>query len=161
MSYFVRGDICFYSHCSDDIYDNKAYCIPCTNVLGGHYGLVVVTPPRPPSPPPRPQTLNRFRAFWATQGPSNSQKCTFCYIVAHIWKICSYLSLVIHMSALWWGLTVLKFSFTWVRRKPPPPIWNKVYIFLYFGFKLKKILSDCFLIWHVHRYGIEESWRAR
>ena len=25
------------------------------------------------------------------------------------------------MSALWWGLTALKFSFTWVWHKAPPP----------------------------------------
>ena len=27
----------------------------------------------------------------------------------------------INLSALLWGLTALKFSFTWVRRKAPPP----------------------------------------
>ena len=73
-------------------------------------------------------------------------------------------SLVIHMSALWWGLTALKFSFTWVWHKGPPKtplnMKNK-YIFSYFGFKLKNFLSDCFLIWHVHRYGWEDSWKAR
>ena len=35
------------------------------------------------------------------------------------------------MSALWWGLTALKFSFTWVRHKSapgPPPKYEKKYI---------------------------------
>ena len=31
-----------------------------------------------------------------------------------------FISLVINLSALLWGLTALKFSFTWVRRKAPP-----------------------------------------
>ena len=32
-----------------------------------------------------------------------------------------FFALVINLSALLWGLTALKFSFTWVRRKAPPP----------------------------------------
>ena len=32
-------------------------CIPRTNVHGGYYGLVVITPP--PRPHPRPQTVHR------------------------------------------------------------------------------------------------------
>ena len=74
-----------------------------------------------------------------------------------------YFSLVINLSALWRDLTALKFSFTWVQRKGPqdPPKYGKMYIFSYFGFKFKKFLSDCFLIWHVHRYGWEDSWKAR
>ena len=31
-----------------------------------------------------------------------------------------------------------------------------LYIFSYFGFKLKIFLSDCFLTWHAHSYGWEE-----
>ena len=118
---------------------------PCECTYGGYYGLVVVTP----LPRLRPQTFHRSHDnlncfhilyaywyrwenswearwgrsdyLWATQGPPNSQKCTFVYIVAHIWKnwqLC--FSLVIHMSALWWGLTALQFSFTWVQHKGPP-----------------------------------------
>ena len=43
---------------------------------------------------------------------------------------------------------------------PPrtPQIWKKLIILSYFGFKLKNVLSDCFLISHVHRYGWEDSW---
>ena len=35
------------------------------------------------------------------------------------------------MSALWWGLTAMEFSFTWVRHKGPPgpPKYEKKYIF--------------------------------
>ena len=83
---------------------NNINCIPRTNVLGGYYGLVIITPR------PRPQTLNRLRDnltnpyriayvdwyrwednwearwarsdyLWATQDPPNSQQFTFCYIV--------------------------------------------------------------------------------
>ena len=32
----------------------------------------------------------------------------------------NFFSLVINLSALLWGLTALKFSFTWVRHKGPP-----------------------------------------
>ena len=45
-----------------------------------------------------------------------------------------------HMSALWWGLTALKFSFTSVRLKGPPgpPKYEKkVYFFHILGLNLK------------------------
>ena len=51
-----------------------------------------------------------------------------------------FFSLVIHMSALWWGLTALKFSFTWVWRKGPPgpPKYEKKYNFCHIlGLNLK------------------------
>ena len=43
---------------------------------------------------------------------------------------------------------------------PPqdPQIWKKCIFLSYF--KLKKFLSDCFLNWHVHKYGWEDSWKA-
>ena len=45
------------------------------------------------------------------------------------------------MSALWWGLTALKFSFTWVRHKGPPgpPKYDKksIYFFHILGLNLK------------------------
>ena len=44
------------------------------------------------------------------------------------------------MSALWWGLTALKFSFTWVRHKGPPgpPKYDKKYLFFHIlGLNLK------------------------
>ena len=54
------------------------------------------------------------------------------------WQL--FFPLVVHMSALWWGLTALKFSFTWVWHKGPqgPPKYEKKYfLFSYFGFKLQ------------------------
>ena len=47
-----------------------------------------------------------------------------------------FLSLVIELSALLWGLSALKFSFTWVRRNTPPgpPKYEKKY---YLGLNLK------------------------
>ena len=79
------------------------------------------------------------------------------------WQL--FVSLVIHtcMSALWWGLTALKFRSPGfdIRAPQDPPNMKKKYIFSYFGFKLKNFLSDCFLIWYVHRYGLEDSWKAR
>ena len=43
------------------------------------------------------------------------------------------------MYALWWGLTALKFSFTWVRRKGPPgpPKYKKVNFYHILGLNLK------------------------
>ena len=51
-----------------------------------------------------------------------------------------FFPLVIHMSALWGGLTALKFAFTWVRRKGlpgHPQIWKKVYFVHILGLNLK------------------------
>ena len=53
-----------------------------------------------------------------------------------------FVSLVMHMFALWRGLTALKFSFTWVRHKGPqdPQIWKKklyIYFFHILGLNLK------------------------
>ena len=36
---------------------------------------------------------------------------------------------------------------------PGPPKYEKHIFLSYFGFKLKDFLSNCFLIWHVHRMG--------
>ena len=51
-----------------------------------------------------------------------------------------FFSLVINLSALLWGLSALKFSFTWVRRKAPPgpPKYEKKYYFFHiWGLNLK------------------------
>ena len=51
-----------------------------------------------------------------------------------------FFSLVINLSALLWGLTALKFSFTWVWRKAPPgpPKYEKKYYFFHIlGLNLK------------------------
>ena len=64
-----------------------------------------------------------------------------------------------HFSALLWGLTALKFSFTWVWHKAPPgpPKYEKrCYFFSYFGVNLKNFLADCFPISYVHIYGWEK-----
>ena len=51
------------------------------------------------------------------------------------------ISLVINLSALLWGLTTLKFSFTWVWRKAPPgpPKYEKKVLFFFhiLGLNLK------------------------
>ena len=46
----------------------------------------------------------------------------------------------------------------------PPNMKKKVYFVHILGLNfsyLKDFLSDSFLIWHVHRYGWEDSWKAR
>ena len=51
-----------------------------------------------------------------------------------------FFSLVINLSALLWGLSALKFSFTWVRRKAPPgpPKYEKKLLFFHIlGLNLK------------------------
>ena len=75
-------------------------------------------------------------------GPPRRAKNTHFYIYSGPYmKNCRlFFSLVIHMSALWWGLTALKFSFTWVWRKGPPghPKYEKkVYFFHILGLNLK------------------------
>ena len=85
--------------------------------------------------------------------PPNSPKCAFFALGPIYEKLVIIFFLVINLSALLWGLSALKFSFTWVRRKAPPqdpPNMKKSIIFSYFGFKLKNVLSDCFLIFHMY-----------
>ena len=51
-----------------------------------------------------------------------------------------FFSHFINLSALLWGLSALKFPFTWVRRKAPPrtpQIWKKVLFFHILGLNLK------------------------
>ena len=86
---------------------------PVRSTYGGYYGLVVVTP-RPHFivyaitlktlsdclhilyvdwyrwEDSWEARLARFDYLWAAQGPPKSQKYTFLYIVAHIWKTVSY-----------------------------------------------------------------------
>ena len=96
--------------------------------------------------------------LWATQAPPE-----FFHIGAHIWKTGDYFVflflifiecftttflrthsffcfLVINLSALLRGLSALKFSFTWVRRKaaPGPPKYEKKVLFFHIlGLNLK------------------------
>ena len=112
-----------------------------------------------------PQTAQPSGLALATQGPPNSQKCTFLYILAHIWKIGSYffpllcICLLCDEILLPWNFRSPGFD---IRAPQDPPKYEKkVYIFSYFGFRLKNFLSDCFFIWHVHGYGWEDSWKAR
>ena len=62
-------------------------------------------------------------------------------IVCILWPIYEKLvfifSLVIHMSALWWGLTALKFSFSWVWRTPSPPPPNLIFFLHILGLNFK------------------------
>ena len=108
--------------------------------------------------------LARFDYLWATQGPPNSQKYTFLYIVAHIWKTVGYFFPLLYICLLCdevllpWNFRSPRFD---VRAPQDPPNMKKSIFFSYLGFKLKNFLSDCFLIWHVHRYGWEDSWKAR
>ena len=62
------------------------------------------------------------------------------HIGAHIWKTGDYFfPLFINLSALLWGLSALKFSFTWVRCKAPqdPPNMKKSIFFHILGLNLK------------------------
>ena len=76
--------------------------------------------------------------LWATQGPPNSQKCKFVIL----WPIYEKLVDIFfpcYMSALLWGLTAMKFSFTWVQHKglPRPPKYDFFYFFHILGLNLK------------------------
>ena len=65
------------------------------------------------------------------RAPRIAKNAHFCILCPIYEKLSVIFSLVIHMFALWWGLTALKFSFTWVWRKGPPripQIWKKMYI---------------------------------
>ena len=80
---------------------------------------------RHPDPPPPPRI---------------AKKAHFLYCDPHMKNWWLFVSLVIHMSALLWGLTALKFSFTWVRHKGPPgpPKYEKnLYLFHILGLNLK------------------------
>ena len=102
--------------------------------------------------------------LWATQAPPNSPKYAFFHIGAHIWTTGDYF-----FPLLWICLLCYEVLVPWNFRSPgfdvrppqDPPNMKKSIIFSYFGFKLKNVLSDCFLISHVHRYGWEDSWKER
>ena len=90
-------------------------------------------------------------------GPPNSQKCKnniyiYCGPYMNTWWL--FFFLVTHMSALWWCITALKFSFTWVWRKapqdPPPPNMKKYILFPFFGFKLKIFLYQIASIFYMY-----------
>ena len=107
---------------------------------------------------------DRSDYLWVTQGPPNSQKFTFLYIVAHIWKTVGYFFPLLYICLLCdevllpWNFRSPGFD---IRAPQDPPNMKKVLFVSYFGFKLKKFLSYCFLVSHVHRYGWEDSWKAR
>ena len=98
--------------------------------------------------------MARSDYLWATQGPPNSQKCTYLNIVAHIWKTGSYFVPLLYICLLCEEVLL-----PWNFRSPGPPnMKKKVYFCHILGLNLK---ADCFLIWHVYRYGWEDSWKAR
>ena len=72
------------------------------------------------------------------RAPRIAQNANFVHIGDHIWRTGAFFSLVINLSALWWDLTALKFSFTWVQRKGPqdPPNMKKVKKIILFGLNL-------------------------
>ena len=64
--------------------------------------------------------FNKTGTQWTDRGPW----AFYCILWPIYEKLVVIFSLVIiHMSALWWGLAALKFSFTWVRQKGPQD-WN-------------------------------------
>ena len=104
-------------------------------------------------------------SFWTwSREISGDRVALLLYIVAHIWKTGSYFFPLLYICLLCdevllpWNFRSPGFD---IRAPQDPPNMKKKYIFSYFGFKLKNFLSDCFLIWHVHRYGWEDSWKAR
>ena len=103
--------------CQENVMINIIIVSPVRSTYGGYYGLVVVTPrPRPQTLHRSHHNLKKSLSdcfhilyvdwyrwedawearwarsdyFWATQGPPNSQKCTYLYTVAHIWKTGGY-----------------------------------------------------------------------
>ena len=153
-------------------YNILVYCIclcwPCLPV-GIGYGMVLISAIvyllYPPWEDAWEARWARSDYLWATQGPPNSQKCTFLYIVAHIWKTGDYFFPWLYICLLCYeGLLPWKFcspGFNVRAPQDPPNMKKSIYFFSYFGFKLKNFFSDCFLIWHVHGYGWEDSWKAR
>ena len=85
--------------------------------------------------------LARFDYLWATQGPPNSQKYTFLYIVAHIWKTVSYFFPLLYICLLCdevllpWNFCSPGFDI----RAPqdPPNMKKKVDFFHILGLNLK------------------------
>ena len=76
--------------------------------------------------------LARFDYLWAVQGPPNSQKYTFLYIVAHIWKTVSYFFPLLYICLLCDEVLL-----PWNFRSPgfdvrAPPNMKKKYIFFIF-----------------------------
>ena len=136
----------------------------CT--YGGYYGLVVVTPPRPQTFHRSHDNLQKSLSdcfhilyvdwyrwedswearwarsdyLWATQGPPNSQKCTFLYIVAHIWKTGSYFFPLLYICLLCyiyevllpWNFRSPGFDISMIRAPQDPPNMKKsIYFFIF------------------------------
>ena len=91
---------------------------------------------------PRPQTLHRSHDT-RKSNLKNPKIRIFSHWGPYMKKWWLYFSLVINLSALLWGLTALKFSFTWVWRKdpPPPPNMKKYYFFHILGLNLKMYID--------------------
>ena len=105
--------------------------------------LIIYWPHSPPPPPPI--TKNATFSHWVPY-----IKKTDDYFVTLL-----YTCLLCDEVLLPWQFGNPGFDVTTF--KDTPNMKKKSY----FGFELKKFLSDCFLISHVHRYMWEDSWKAR
>ena len=87
----------------------------------------------------------------------------FFHIWGHIWKTGGYFVSLLYICELCDEILLpLKFGNPGfdVRAPQDRPKYD-FFFFSYFGFELKKFLSAFFLISHVHRYGWEDSLKAR
>ena len=164
---------------------------PVRSTYGGYYGLVVVTPPPRPQTLHRSHDnlKNPYRIasifymyidigeriagkqdgpgliiYGPPRAPRIAQNANFFHIGGPYMK-----NWWLFLPLLWICLLCDEVLLAWNFRSPGfdvrapqhPPNMIFFYFFSYFGFKLKNFLSDCFLIWHVHKYGCEDSWKAR
>ena len=87
--------------------------------------------------------MGPVRLFLGHPGPPELPKMhVFGYCGPYLknWWLC--FCLVIHKSALWWGLTALKSPGFDIRAPQDPPNMKKFNCFSYLGFMRKKFLSD-------------------
>ena len=161
---------------------------------GGYYGLIVITPPRPP----HPQTIhhshdnlkNPYRIasifymsdwyrsedawearwaqsyyLWATQAPPN---CPICEFFQHWgpymqdwWLFFSQFRICLLCYEVLVPCNFRSPGFD-VRPPPPPPNMPKMHLFFHIlGLNFKMSYQIASLFHMIHRYGWEDSWKAR